>query len=114
MSAILVVDDDPQIRELVTSVVCAAGFEAICAANGQEAASALEASSGSIDLIVTDLTMPVMDGHQLIRLVRSLYPEIRIICMSGNSERVPPGVAFLYKPFTDSMLSTSIRGCLAA
>jgi FixJ family two-component response regulator len=86
MSAILIVDDD----------------------------RSLGASSGSIGLIVTDLTMPIMDGHQLIRLARSLYPEVRIVCMSGCSDRVPPGVAFLRKPFTVSMLSTAIRGCNAA
>jgi len=114
MSAILIVDDDPQIREVVAKVVCAAGLQPICAANGQEAASVLEASPGSIDVVVTDLMMPVMDGHQLIRLVRRCYPEMRIICMSGYSEDVPPGVAFLHKPFTVSMLSRAISGCNAA
>ena len=114
LSAVLIVDDDPQIRRLVANVVCATGLQAICTANGQEAISALAASSGSIELIVTDLAMPIMDGHQLIRLVRRLYPEIRIVCMSGYSDRVPPGVAFLHKPFTVSMLSTAIRGCNAA
>jgi len=114
VSAILIVDDDLEIRELVANVARAAGFQAICAANGQEAISALDASSGYIDLIVTDLTMPIMDGHQLIRLSRKLCPEIRIVCMSGYSDRVPLGVAFLHKPFTVSILSTAIRGYNAA
>jgi two-component system, cell cycle sensor histidine kinase and response regulator CckA len=110
MSAILIVDDDSEIRQLVANVVRAAGFQAICATNGKEAVSVLDGSSDGIDMIVTDLTMPIMDGHQLIRLVRRLHPGIRIICMSGYSDGVPPGVVFLHKPFTASMLSRAIRG----
>ncbi|HTX34026.1 MAG TPA: response regulator [Bryobacteraceae bacterium] len=110
MSAVLIVDDEPAICELIANVMRSAGWQAICAANGQQAASALEASSGRIDLILTDLAMPIMDGLQLIGLVRSLYPGIRIVCMSGCPDRVPPGVAFLHKPFTVLKLLTAIRG----
>ncbi len=110
MSVALVVDDEPDIRELVAKVLRAAGFQAICAANGEEAASVLDTFSG-IDLIVTDLTMPIMDGHQLIRMIRRLHPEIRIICMSGYSDGVPPDVPFLRKPFTVSTLARAITGC---
>jgi two-component system cell cycle sensor histidine kinase/response regulator CckA len=114
VKTILIADDEPAIRELVAGIVRSAGFEAICAADGQQAIIVFRSCPDRIDLIVTDLMMPGADGYDVVRLARQIRPEIRIVCMSGHSDAVvPSGVVFLRKPFTSAALSEVISGRFA-
>ncbi|HLI85603.1 MAG TPA: response regulator [Bryobacteraceae bacterium] len=114
MGTILIVDDDPAVYEFVAAAVRAMGLEAVCAANGWEGLAKFQASPGRFDLVLTDVIMPFMDGNEMIRRIRRLRPDIRIICMTGTPGCVTEAVSVLYKPFQYSSLAASIRGCYAA
>jgi CheY-like chemotaxis protein len=79
---ILVVDDEARIRECLGMLLVASGYEVAEAENGVSALSQLNRAVP--DLIVTDLNMPQMSGLELISLVRSRYPAISIVAMSGD------------------------------
>ena len=85
--AILVVDDHPIMREVVCQILEDAGHFVREAAEGHEALRKL--SCARFDLVVTDIVMPEMDGIELIGELQRRYPDIRIIAMSGGSERFP-------------------------
>ncbi|MEO7600319.1 MAG: response regulator [Opitutus sp.] len=85
--SILVVDDQPIMREVVCQILEDAGHQVRDAGEGQEALRKLSAER--FDLVVTDIVMPEMDGIELIGELRRRYPEIRVIAMSGGSERFP-------------------------
>ena len=89
---ILVVDDEPSIRESLGMLLAAAGYDVAEAENGVIALSHLNRTVP--DLIVTDLNMPQMSGLELISHVRSLYPSVSIVAMSGDyeGEAVPAGI----------------------
>jgi len=89
---ILVVDDDPSIRESLGMLLVSVGYDVAMAENGIRAVSHL---SGRVpDLIVTDINMPEMTGIELISHVRSRYPSISVVAMSGDydGEAVPAGI----------------------
>jgi len=79
---ILIVDDEPAIRTTLGSLLVSAGYDVTMADNGVSAVSQLTKTIP--DLIVTDLNMPLMSGIELISHVRSRYPSISIIAMSGD------------------------------
>jgi two-component system, cell cycle sensor histidine kinase and response regulator CckA len=106
---ILVVDDEPAIRSLVEMILKGADYAVVCAENGVEGVSLYRSSPDRFDLVLTDLEMPVMDGRQLIRLVRQTRASVKIICMSGYTDRpIPANIEFLQKPFSPSAL----RACV--
>ncbi len=78
---ILVVDDDPAVRDVVTSMLETAGYEVTKAGNGREALRILGAAP--IDLVITDLVMPEQEGIETIKLIRRDYPRAKVIAMSG-------------------------------
>ena len=89
---ILVVDDEPSIRENLGMLLMSVGYDVAIAENGVSAVSQLNRTVP--DLIVTDLNMPQMSGIELISHVRSRYPSISIVAMSGDyqGEAVPAGI----------------------
>jgi len=89
---ILVVDDEPNIRESLGMLLTSVGYDVAIAANGVSAISHLDQRIP--DLIVTDLNMPEMSGMELMSHVRSLYPSILIVAMSGDyqGDSVPAGI----------------------
>ena len=105
MAVILVAEDETSIRSLVSLVLTSAGHQVLSAANGLEAVALFRSFSSSIDLIITDLVMPVMDGYELVRMIRHDRPEAKIICMTGYSDRhFPEGTTPLLKPFLPAQL----------
>lgn len=80
-ATILVVDDDPGVREVIRSMLESAGYEVMAAENGREALKILRSSH--VDLILTDLVMPEQEGIETIKTLRREYPKLKVIAMSG-------------------------------
>ena len=113
MAVTLVVDDDPAVRNVASRILRAAGHDVVTASNGVEAIGLYRFAPDRFDLVITDVTMPVMDGRQLALLVRETRPGARIICMSGLAEAgFPEGIIFLPKPFTAEALRASVDNLL--
>lgn len=82
MARILIIDDDLQIREMLRQMLEFEGYEVIEASNGKDA---LKLQQGTpADLVITDLIMPEKEGIETIRDLRKMFPEIKIIAMSGG------------------------------
>jgi len=110
MANILVAEDEESLRTLVRLILQGSGHQVTAAANGVEAVSLFRFSPDRFDLVITDLKMPVMSGHQVVKLIRETRPAKKIICMSGYSEEpLPDGVEFLQKPFQ----LDELRSCVA-
>ena len=112
---ILVVEDDPALREALTDTLEMAGYGAVAAGNAEEALSMLEKLDPG--LVLTDVQMPGMDGHALLRSLKTRHPEIPVILMTayGQIDRavqaMRDGAAdYLAKPFEpDNLLATVAR-----
>jgi CheY-like chemotaxis protein len=117
---VLVVDDEPVIRELYHQVLEDQPFRVLTAADGQEALAAAEACIPEV--LVTDVVMPRLDGFGLIRALRRLYPDVPVIIVTGSQEyggrpledvAAEHGVvATLAKPFEPSFLQEAIRNAM--
>ena len=109
MAVILVVDDDESIRSLVSTLLKTAGHQIVTAANGAEAVAVYRSFARCIDLVVTDVRMPVMDGVQEILRIRLTNPDAKFICMTGDSAFCcPEGVVLLNKPFSVETLISCV------
>jgi DNA-binding response OmpR family regulator len=87
MAAILVVDDERDVAEAIEAVLAHAGFTVIVA---ESAAQGLEAvMNHKFDVVVTDIIMPKVNGLELIRKVRTRYPRVRVIAISGGGSFGP-------------------------
>src|SRR5712691_11420214 len=104
---ILVADDEPLVRNLVGAVLSDAGYRVLNAADGEQALEVSRQYDGSIDLLLTDITMPNMDGIELSMRIVQERPGIKVLMMSGvvSTELVPdPGVHVLRQPFLPEAL----------
>ena len=115
---ILVVDDEEFIRDTAQQTLESAGYRAIVAADGQEALSMVEDYHEALDAVITDLRMPNMDGHALIRALNESYPALPIIAASGVADGQTDAAMeagarqFLPKPFTAEKLYTALHEVL--
>ena len=82
-ASVLVVDDEDIIRSLMKRTLESAGYSVLLARNGREALDALERHRGRVDLVLSDLVMPVMDGRELSRRLAAEHPGIAAVWMSG-------------------------------
>ncbi len=119
-ATILVVEDEAGIRALVQKFLRKQGYEVLEASNGEEALGVIQKYSGAIDLLITDMIMPHMGGRQLVDRLHALGRDLKILYISGYTDdstvyaaELPPGNAFLQKPFTLSTLVEKVRGLLA-
>jgi PAS domain S-box-containing protein len=117
---VLVVEDSDDFREIVDRILSRNGYEVLVAANGPDALEMARGYTGHIDLLLTDMIMPRMQGSELApRLVES-RPDLRVLYMSGFAQpglgpgAVPPEVALLDKPFTEPTLLARVRQALEA
>jgi PAS domain S-box-containing protein len=118
---ILVVDDDSAVRGLAQAVLESHGYRILTACNGAEAVALYAAQPHSIDVVLTDISMPFLDGTSTIRILRQINPDANIIASSGQDEaaelaRLEVGrpVLFLQKPYTPSQLLMLLRQALEA
>jgi PAS domain S-box-containing protein len=117
--AVMVVDDDRTLRELLGSAVARMGFTVIAASDGVEAVDLFRQHHGEIRLVISDLTMPRMDGWDTLQALRKIVPGIPVILSSGHSEsHVMSGnhpelpQAFLMKPYELKRLRSAIFSIL--
>ncbi|MEQ2006474.1 MAG: ATP-binding protein [Limisphaerales bacterium] len=108
---VLIVDDEDLLLTMSEMVLTSFGYRVLTATNGRAALDIIERTDSHVDLVVTDLVMPHMDGHQLIQHLQNVAPGLRIICTSGNfrpSNR-QLGVTYLQKPFTSQDLLRVVK-----
>jgi two-component system cell cycle sensor histidine kinase/response regulator CckA len=118
---ILLVEDEEGLRSLNARGLRSRGYTVIEAANGVEALEELAANDGGVDLVVSDVVMPEMDGPTLLKSMRSRNPDIKVIFVSGYAEdafakSLPENqqFAFLPKPFSLSQLVAAVKETIAA
>jgi two-component system cell cycle sensor histidine kinase/response regulator CckA len=117
---ILVVEDQIEVRTLAVAGLTAFGYEVHAAGTGKEALAFCHEFAGDLDLVITDVVMPDMNGREVAQQVALLRPKSRIVFMSGYTADViahrgvlDTGVEYLQKPFTPASLARKIREILA-
>jgi PAS domain S-box-containing protein len=118
---ILVVEDDPQVREVTVRALRAAGHPVLVAPGAREALALEPRELAGLDLLVTDVVMPGVDGRAVADELRRRRPDLRVLYVSGYTEDavvargvLGTGLAFLAKPFTPSALVARVRAVLDA
>jgi PAS domain S-box-containing protein len=116
---VLVVEDQTNLRELICEVLADNGYTVFCARDAREALSLVDNHKGRIDLLLTDVVMPGMSGHELAEQLTSRQPEARVLYMSGYTSDIiagrgvlAEGVQLLEKPFTSLSLTRHVRQAL--
>ena len=118
---ILLVEDEDAVRRLARRALEMSGYRILEASHGGEALRVCGEHGGAIDLLLTDVVMPLMSGAELAEQLKPLRPDMRVLFMSGYTEDalgnhgvLAPETAFLYKPFTPDLLRRTVREVLNA
>jgi len=117
---VLLVEDDPDVREFAGVAIRQFGFTVVAASTGLEGLALCRANPGLFNVLVTDLVMPGMGGQELATHIRAMVHGIRVLYVSGYPENpfeqscAPSGDAFLQKPFSSAELGRAIRALLDA
>jgi len=116
---ILLVEDEEALRRLLREALEEAGYKVLEAGNGSEALETGEGFNGRIDLLVTDVVMPGISGHECAQRFRLLYPKASVLYISGYTDDVllrhgilEEGISYIQKPFTPDTLIPRIRSLL--
>ncbi|WP_167527733.1 hybrid sensor histidine kinase/response regulator [Desulfosarcina alkanivorans] len=117
---ILLVEDDTQVRDLAHEILTNHGYTILQAQNGKEALNVCRSHEGPIDLLITDVVMPGMNGKELFSILTKKHPDVQVIYMSGYTENIvshngvlDEGLQFIQKPFTVFNLTAKVRQALA-
>jgi len=116
---ILVVEDDAAVRGMVVKVLLRSGYGVMQAGGGDEALQVAGTETDRIDLVVSDVMMPGMSGRELVRRLRTIRGDVRVLFMSGYAreatmqpERFEQADRFLQKPFTPAVLLQCVEDVL--
>ncbi len=117
---ILLVDDEPQVVTLVREMLTREGYTVHGVTSGQEALDMIQANAGNIDLLLTDIVMPDLNGRELADRLKPLRPRMKVLYMSGFMKETIlkyygisiTGIPFLQKPFTRETLARKVREVL--
>ncbi len=116
---ILLVEDEPSILRMTRMMLEKKGYTVLSAATPSEAVEKAKNHSGAIELLMTDVVMPEMNGRDLAGQITDLYPDIRLLFMSGYTANViahqgilDDGVSFIQKPFSMADMTVKIRELL--
>ena len=116
---VLVADDELFIRETIKRTLEGRGYKVLTAQDGTEALAVYAGNQNEIDMVVTNVEMPFMDGPALCRALKKLNPEVRILVSSGHKQREKVaeikscGVEnFLAKPYTADQLADRVRAII--
>ncbi len=113
-ATILVADDEPALRHAVVEILRASGYKVFEAQTVPDALEIAEQHVGELDVLLTDIVMPVLRGPELARRVTKIHPDIRVVYMSGYAEGFPEGElpansVFLQKPFRFATLLEQLK-----
>lgn len=116
---VLLVEDEPLVRDMVERVLRRAGYSVLTARSGADALAIVDDHEGAVDLLLTDVVMPRMSGPEVAQKLREDRPELPVLYMSGYADDAlgshgieASGVAFLRKPFKPDELAHKIREVL--
>jgi two-component system cell cycle sensor histidine kinase/response regulator CckA len=116
---IVVVEDDESVRELVQLMLRGHGYDVLAAPDGDAAARLCAEHPGGVDLLLTDVVMPELNGRVLAERLETMFPTLRVLFMSGYSDEavvrngmIRPNTAFIEKPFSESSLARKVREVL--
>ncbi|MEG2391407.1 MAG: response regulator [Pseudomonas sp.] len=114
LSTILVVEDDAIVRMLIVDVLEELDYKVLEADGSEQALGILVATARHIDLMMTDVGLPGMDGRELALEARKMRPELPILFASGYAESidVPDGMHVIGKPFSIDELRDKVKGIL--
>ena len=117
--AILLVEDDPAGRAVVSEMLTAHGYEVVATDTGTKAVELFETRDSAFDLVLTDLVMRGLDGHETASRIRDVNPAAKILYMSGyaadstiRTDPLPANTAFIQKPFGGNELALQVRRLL--
>jgi two-component system cell cycle sensor histidine kinase/response regulator CckA len=117
---VLLVEDEEAVRDAVRRVLERSGYTVLVMDNGEEALRLCQQCADPIDILVTDVVMPRMNGRELSERVTALRPEIRVLFMSGYTDDVisqhgvlAPGTEFIQKPFSPEALARRVGELIA-
>ena len=118
---ILVVEDESDVRAYVVETLQQLGYDVLEAADGKSAIALMSRHDGEIELLLTDVVMPGMNGRELAAEAKRLHPKLRVVYMTGYSRnaivhqgRLDPGVELIQKPLAGAQLAATIRNVLDA
>jgi CheY-like chemotaxis protein len=116
---VLVVEDEPVVRALMMRILRGLGYSVLEASEGNTAIQVARAHQGKIQLLLTDVVMPQMDGKMLASMLQDAYGDLRVLYVSGYATDVlsrygvlEEGVSLLHKPFTGAELAKKVREVL--
>lgn len=119
-TTILIAEDEPVVLATADALLRHAGYKTVLAADGHEAVHQFRAHPLGFSAVLLDLTMPGLDGAEVLRVMRALNPGVRVLIMSGYSEqdifsrlRGQGEVPVMRKPFTQETLLTRVAELLA-
>jgi len=121
VESVLLVEDEPAVRDLTHDVLTDLGYRVLTAAGAEEGVRAMRTHAGRIDLVLTDVVMPDGSGREMVDRLRALRADFKVLYMSGYTDDaviqrglVASEVAFLQKPFTPAGLARRVREVLDA
>jgi len=114
LETILLVEDEPAVRQLFAQALTRAGYSVYEARNGQEAMKLFDAHGDQIDMLLTDMRMPYMGGAELAHQLRGRRRTLKLLCISGYPGHLDSDLAadFLAKPFSRDDLLKKVREVL--
>jgi PAS domain S-box-containing protein len=116
---VLVVEDEPMVRDVARATLERNGYRVVTATNGREGLAVMGEHGDAIDLVVTDIVMPLMGGWEMAERLRQARPALKILFTSGYNEEIANaggkmnlGIAFLPKPYLPTALAQRVRQVL--
>ena len=119
LETILLVQDEEALRKLTVGVLVQLGYNVLSARTGDEALALAAQYAGTIDVVLTDVIMPGLNGRQVADALRAVRPAVKVLYMSGYSDQVlaqrgclAPGIELLEKPFPKERLARRLRSVI--
>ncbi len=116
---ILLVEDEAALQRIAVRILESAGYRTVCASNGPEALAVCDRDPEPFDLLLTDVVMPGMSGHELAARLKDTRPDMKVLFASGylhdafpEHTRLGPELQFLAKPYTPTSLTAKVRAVL--
>jgi PAS domain S-box-containing protein len=119
VETILLVEDDNALRKLCVEILTALGYTVLEASDGKEAIETSNRFHGQIDLLLTDVVMPLLNGPEMAKILTVQYPAMGVVYMSGYTENaivhqgvLDDGIFFVHKPISHNVLAATVRSVL--